>query len=209
MRKFTLLLILSCAGHLLNAQWKAVTENGDEVLLNENGTWKYVNEREEGPVIAVNDRRFTKSKSASFLLKSSRHNTGFWLDPKKWSFTKAKNNEDAEYELQLKDGDLYAMIISEKVEIPLETLRTIALSNCTASAPDAWIVNEEYRTVNDLQVLMMQINGTMEGIKFVYYGYYYSNSSGTVQFVTYTAQNLIESYRSECEELLNGLVEQR
>ena len=46
----------------------------------------------------------------------------------------------------------------------------------------------------------------MQGIKFSYYGYYYSGEEGTVQFITYTAQNMLEDYRNDCETLLNGFV---
>ncbi|MCC7520261.1 MAG: hypothetical protein IT220_01380, partial [Flavobacteriaceae bacterium] len=103
--------------------------------------------------------------------------------------------------------DLYGMIISEKVEIPLETLRSIAIENGKSVAPDLKIMKEEYRTVNGLKLLLLQMNGTMQGIKFSYYGYYYSNTNGTVQFITYTSQNLLNSYIPEIEKLLNGIVE--
>jgi hypothetical protein len=102
---------------------------------------------------------------------------------------------------------LYGMVIAEKMEIPLETLKKIAIDNGRKSAPDLVIQNEEYRTVNGLRVLHLQMAGTMQGIKFFYYGYYFSNESGTVQFVTYSAQNLLGTFKSDIEELLNGLVE--
>ena len=99
------------------------------------------------------------------------------------------------------------MIISEKMEIPLETLKSIALNNGRKAAPDLKITKEEYRIVNGAKVLLLQMNGTMQGIKFSYYGYYFSNSNGTVQFVTYTSTNLITSYLPKIELLLNGIVE--
>lgn len=122
-------------------------------------------------------------------------------------FKKATENIDAEYEFQLKEEDLYGMVIAEKVEIPLETLKSIALENGRSVAPDLTIVKEEYRIVNGIKVLCLQMSGTMQGIKVVYYGYYYSNANGTIQFITYTAQNLLDRYSPESEKFLNGLVE--
>ena len=206
MKKLCLSLIFISSITILSAQEKAVTETGEEVILYADGTWNYLDSELEVKEIPVNKKSFKKSKNASFLLKSSRVNLGFWLDPKKWSFKKAANNEDAEYELQLKNGDLYGMIITEKVEIPLETLKDIAIENGRAVAPDLKIVKEEYRNVNGTKVLLIQMNGTTQGIKFSYYGYYYSNSNGTIQFVTYTSQNLLDTYVNDCEELLNGIV---
>ncbi|NBX26862.1 MAG: hypothetical protein EBR55_01210, partial [Chitinophagia bacterium] len=144
---------------------------------------------------------------ATFLLKSNKVKIGFWLNSKIWSFKKATNNSEAEYELQLKDGDLYGMVISEKIQIPIETLKSIAIKNASEVAPDVKIMKEEYRIVNGIKVLLLQMNGTMQGISFSYLGYYYSNNSGTVQFVTYTSSNLLESYLPKIESLLNGIVE--
>ena len=107
----------------------------------------------------------------------------------------------------MKDGDLYGLIITEKVEIPIETLKVIALENAKAAAPNMSIVKEEFRNVNGLKVLLLHMNGTIQGIKFSYYGYYYSNSNGTVQLITYTSQNLLDGFKPKIEDLLNGIVE--
>lgn len=191
-----------------HAQIKAVTENGDEVLLNENGTWTYgsrgVNEGEEKEP-PMNNQKFSKPANASFLLKSEKLNVGFWLDTKKWGFKKSSNGV-AEFDITRKAGDLYGMIISESVEIPLLNLKNIALDNARAAAPDITLVKEEYRMVNGLMVLHLQMDGTIQGIKFTYLGYYYSDESGTVQFLTYSSQKLMKEQRAECEALLNGLV---
>lgn len=193
----------------LHAQIKAVTENGDEVLLNDNGTWSYtsggIDEGEEKEP-AMNNQTFTKPVSAAFLLKSEKLKVGFWLDSKKWQFKKSSNGV-AEFDLTRKGGDLYGMIISESVEIPLLSLKNIALENARAAAPDIKIVKEEYRMVNGLKVLHLQMDGTIQGIKFTYLGYYYSDESGTIQFLTYSSQKLMKEQRAECEALLNGLVQ--
>lgn len=191
----------------IHAQQRAVTETGEEVTLYDNGTWKYLNVlvEEEETIIPTNPQPFLKDEKSTFLLKSSVLDIGVYLNPKLWAFHKAEDNPDAEYELQMKNGDLYGMIITEKIEIPLETLKSIALETAKAAAPDLTVIKEEYRTVNGLKVLLLQMDGTMQGIKFSYYGYYYSNPNGTVQFITYTSQNLLEEYRNECDNLLNGL----
>ncbi|WP_299767222.1 hypothetical protein [uncultured Dokdonia sp.] len=154
----------------------------------------------------VNPDPFVKDEDAIFLLKSKTTDVGVWLDPTEWSYQKAKDNPDAEYELQLKGEDLYGMIISETLEIPTENLKEIALENGREVAPDLEVVQEEYRTVNGQKVLFLQLNGTLQGIKFTYYGYYYSSPEGTVQFITYTSQGLLKSYIEDCENILNGLV---
>ena len=208
MKKSILVLICICSVNFIQAQQKAVTETGAEVILYDDGTWKFQNE-DELTIVEVRTKpiKLKKSEGATFLLKSNNLNVGFWLDPKLWSFKKQTENEAAEYKLLLKSGDLYGMIITEKVEIPLETLKSLALANGQKVAPDLKIVKEEYRNVNGLKVLLLEMSGTTQGIKFSYYGYYYSNTNGTVQFITYTSTKLLNSYKSKIEILLNGLVE--
>jgi hypothetical protein len=209
MKKLILLLICSCCYSLAFAQKQAVTNEGEVVVLYADGSWEYENAEEtETLEIPVNESRtFSSPKESTFLLKSSNFKVGFWINPQKWSFSKSTDGTQAEYELQLKGGDLYGLIITEQISIPMETLRNMALENGRAAAPDIKVIHEEYRMVNGVWVLLMQMNGTVQGIPFSYYGYYYSNENGTVQFITYTAQNLLNTYKESCEELLNGLVE--
>lgn len=208
MKNIFLSLILFCTISSVRAQKKAITETGQEVVLNENGTWNYLNSEDEEQIlkISLNPEKFNKSENSNFLLKSKKNNIGFWLNSKKWEFKKAESNPDAEYELQRRGEDLYGLILTEKIEVPLESLRNIALENGKDVAPDLQIVKEEYRIVNGQKVLLLQMNGTMQGIKISYYNYYFSNSNGSTQFMTYTSQNLLNSYLKDCEELLNGLV---
>lgn len=205
----TLTILLFCLTSIFaQAQIKAVTENGVEVILFDDGSWVYQDmEAAREKEIPTNSKKFKKDSKSTFQLKSSAVPVGFYVDPKVWTFKKAIDNPDAEFELQAKEGDLYGMIITEQFEIPLVSLKNLALENAKDIAPDIKIVKEEYRTVNGLTVLAMQMDGTAYGIKFSYYGYYYSSEEGTVQFITYTAQKLIETYREKCDNLLNGLVE--
>ncbi len=191
-----------------SAQIKAVTENGDEVVLYKDKTWDYSDKKtNEEKEIAENKKHFYKNKDATFILKSQTlPDVGMYLNPKKWSFKKADSEAEAEYKFTLKDKDAYAMILTERIEVPLETLKGLALDNAKKIAPDMKIVFEEYRIVNDKRVLCMQMDGTTQGIKFSYFGYYYSYSAGTTQFLAYTSQNLLSGYKSDIEELLNGFV---
>ena len=192
---------------LSNSQIKAVTENGDEVILYDDKSWKFINEN-------IN-KEFDNSKSypvyyhdenSTFLLKSNVNNVGVMIDPKKWSFNKS-TTDDSEFEFELKNESLYGLMINEKMEIPLETLKESAFYNFDFAANDANILEQEYRYINDLLVLKLHMQGTIDGLSVYYYGYYFSGDNGTTQFVTYSTSNLFELYKNEAELLLNGLVE--
>jgi hypothetical protein len=193
---------------LSNAQINAVTENGDEVLLYKDNTWKYSNESlNETVEILRNDKPFTKEKKSSFLVKSSKTNLGVWINPKEWGFSKSKTDSPSEFNFNHKQLDVYGMLIAEKTEVTVEALTDIAYENALEAAPDIKIVEKEYRTVNGLEVIMMKMKGTIQGIKFIYFGYYFSNAQGAFQFLTYTSQNVFNEYKNDMLHLLNGLTE--
>lgn len=190
-----------------SAQIKAITENGDEVMLNPNGTWNYV-EADNYPVsgLKLNDKEFEKPSASSFLIKSKTVDVGIYLNPKQWSFKKAESNEDAEYEFQLKNEDAYGMIIAERLSIPLETLKDIAFENAKSVSSDLRIVEQEYRMVNGLKVIYMVMAANVRGKDVYYYGYYYSTEKGSVQLLCYTGASMAQQYEKDILDLLNGLV---
>lgn len=199
----TLLLLVAFASH---AAQKAVTDTGEQVILNGDGTWIYADKAQKtDQEIEVNNAKFEKPQASTFLLKSKRNKSSFWIDSSKWSFKKPDHDAVIEYQFQLKGKDLYAMAITEGVEIPVDSLADIALTNAQGAAPDAKVVKKEYRTVNGKKVIYMEMKGTIKGINFTYLGYYYASSAGATQFIAYTATSAVTRYSSEIIELLNGL----
>ena len=190
------------------AQQSAVTQTGEEVTLYDDGTWVYVHKdsinRDELP---TNPLHFSKNDSSTFLLKSTRLNVGCYLNPRKWTFKRTDDTEAAEFEINDMTDGLYGLMITEKLELPLESLANIALDNARDAAPDVRIIQKEYRYVNGLKILMMRMTGTIQGIKFSYYGYYYTSLSGATQFLVYSSDEIVEGHIADIEALLNGFVE--
>ena len=206
MTKFLIPALLLFTSIHTAAQKKAVTDNGDQVVLYADGTWKAIDTGSSlEPQISVNAKPFIKSDKSKFLVKSNRANVGVWIDSKKWTFKKGGVNDEVEYHFAAKGNEVFGMMLVERIEMPIETLAQAAFQNAQEESADIYIVKQEYRMVNGKKVLLMQMNGTIKGIKFSYYGYYYSNPGGTVQMVTYTAQNMFQDQMAKAEELLNGL----
>lgn len=209
MMKVFMSIVLMLAIMPAFASQRAITDTGDEVILNTDGTWVYASRAAKNLAkIRTNKTVFKKPKSSNFQLKSKKNNSAFWINPAKWGFKKAVSNTEAEYEFQLKGKDLYGMAVTEEIEISLESLVDLALSNAQSAAPDARVTKKEYRNVNGKKVIYMEIQGTIQSIKFTYMGYYASNDSGSTQLITYTATNLVSKYKKEVNDFLNGLIEQ-
>ena len=194
------------------ASQNAVTDNGSVVLLNDDGTWRYISNEgdKNNTTIAVNKGTFQKVDSQTFQVKSSKNKSAAWLDPRKWMFQKPDTGTSpAEYRFQLKAGDLYGMLITEQIEVELDRLPELAFEMLRRSAPNARLVSKEYRVVNDYKVVRMRVDASVQGINMSYIGYYTSDKSGSTQVVTYTATNLVEKNTPDIEEFLNGLTRQK
>ena len=209
MKTTVLILFILFNGFPSKSQIKALTENGRQVQLYENGTWKYLDSSGDYSgmdSITTNPHFFGKTSLSTFLVKSNHLNVGVFINPKNWTFYPRKENEtNPEYHFSLKSGQGYGMMITEKTPVELESLANIALINAQKAAADAKIVSKEYRTVNNKKVLCLQMTATIQGIKFVYLGYYYSNENGTVQLLSYSSQKLFSESQAEMENFLNGL----
>ncbi len=120
MRSFLPLLLLLMLCSNANAQINAITETGKQVILNYDGTWKYVDDgspdKSETDSMGMNPEKFTKSSAATFLVKSGINTIGIYINPKKWTFSGHRDNEtNPEYRFSSKSGDLSAMIVTERL----------------------------------------------------------------------------------------------
>ncbi|WP_312994088.1 hypothetical protein [Chryseobacterium flavum] len=101
----------------LRSQIKALTEDGKEVVLLENKTWKFVNESDEKTLetITTNDELFEKTKESTFIVKSKNVDGGFYYNPKKWKIVKAPESSTfVEYAFNnLSNSTVYAFFGSE------------------------------------------------------------------------------------------------
>jgi len=195
---------------MLAGQEVAITERGDSVVLYSNGTWDYYenylksNEEDE---IRMNPEAFTKPRSSGKKINGLNQAYELWYNDLKWKRIPAGElNPEADIALQYLEGDLYAMVIYEEVEIVVENLIDIAVDNAIGVAPDIRAVGTEYRVVNGDTLIWMRMDGTAQGMKMSYYSYYFSNEAGTCQFHVFSGQKLIDKYIDDVKDLLNGFV---
>lgn len=212
MQKSFLLITASLSGVLLlhpgfAAEIEATTRDDKTVILHDDGTWEY--KKTEASAKAKLDSAeslATKPADATEVFKSKKGFYELWYNPTKWQKPKADKNESAEFELTHSSGDLNAMVIAERLAMPLENLKAMALENAKSVAPDAKIVSKEEREVNGVKILNVRIDGTVSGVPFTYYSYYWTGKAGILQLVTFTGQNLFDEYKQDATDLLNGLV---
>ena len=101
-------------------------------------------------------------------------------------------------------GDVSIQIHSERLEVPLGQMADVALTNMTnGGAKDAKVIRRGYRNVNGQRVLFLELEATMSGIAFSFYGHYWSSPAGTVQIVGFGGRSLIGEHRSTIESFVS------
>jgi hypothetical protein len=101
-------------------------------------------------------------------------------------------------------GDAFFRVIAERVQIPIEKLEDVALTNAKNADPNARVVKRGWRLVNGQRLLVLEIDLTVQNVPFVFYGHYYSGSIGTIQIVGWTGKNLLEEYRVAIDAVVSG-----
>ena len=170
---------------------RAKTTDGKEVILRDDGTWSYA--PDSGG--AKPDAPTYKGKRGTFAL---------YLPPDAWKKQDRSNNKAAEVEFVHKDGDIFALVIAERIKIPLEILKKTVVGNLQAIDENAKVVFEEKRQVRGKEVLCMTMEATIQGFEAAYHGYYYSDDDGTIQVLTYTGRNMFKEAKPDMEGFLNG-----
>lgn len=154
--------------------------------------------------VASSDSK-VESTGAAETLKGAKVKYSVKYDTSKWVIENGEPGDSSEYLFSHVDGDVYGMVIPERIQVGADAIKKLALDNAKDAAPDAKVTFEEKRKINGKDVLVLNIDGTVEGIKFRYYGYYYTGKAGTVQVLMYTSPDLFEQYKKDMEGILNSL----
>jgi hypothetical protein len=188
------------------SQINAVTENGYQIQVFDDGTWKYVDSTlNEKRFIKKNDSVFKVPKNSTLNVSSKVVDINIMFDEKDWYCNASPDEDVTEFLFNHKNVEIYGILIPEKNTIPLENLRNIALINARDNVNNLNILKEEYRLVNDLKVLYLCFEGEVEKMQLLYNYYFYSGEDGIAQLITYAHKNVAINHQDTIFKLLNGL----
>ena len=193
---------------LMGADRKAKTEDGKEVILRDDGTWVYadaVKKDKKGQKEGVEPKKeYKKPTNAKLQYKGKRGTLAIYLVPGMWETMAKPPSPAAEVGFRNKEGDMFALVVAERIIVPLEILKRVALENAQKLDQNARIIKEEKRIVNGNEVLCLIMSAKPQGMAMTYYNYYYSGKEGSIQVITWTGENLFEEVKPELETFLNG-----
>ena len=200
---YIIITLLACS-YASAKDIKATTEDGKVIILSENGTWKYDKKNEDKITENIAAKQFSTPADSTSVYNAKRGNFFIKYNPSKWEILSTSLNQMAEASFQHSAGDAYAMIITERIRIPMENFDSIVTDNAQKVATNVEITNSEIRLVNGKQVKFIELTGIIQGINFVYNYYVYSDSKGSTQITLFTSKELYPEYKQEFTDFLNG-----
>jgi hypothetical protein len=196
----TMLLLTIRAG----AQITAITEEGKSVILFGNGTWCYLNDSVKTSTLDL--PHFSKPKNSNGLLKGKKNKYEICYRTDQWKLLPDTVFKDADYALEHREGDLMAMIITQRMQIPLIKIKESAIESFRKNNTEFKISEEQKIMVNGSTGLLLKIDALVDGIPVSYLNGYFSTGEGTFQLITYTGYNLFDHYRNDMMEFISGFV---
>jgi hypothetical protein len=199
--KHLLILVGAMCGQVFSlnaAEERAVTESGKEVILREDGTWKVMERKLEG------GKEELEKNTDRILLQGEKTNYGLWVPKDKWEkFVKCFPAQDLG--IHLKNQELYAAVVSDKMPTNLEFLRQqVFLPNMLRIK--ATILEEKRTIIRGKIFLFAKFAVNMEGVPFIFHWYGYGGNEGTIQLSMWAHEIFYPNNVKEMEELVSGFV---
>lgn len=190
-------------------QTTAVTENGAQLILYKDKTWKYANlkDREAFENISINKQLLTKPISADSLVSSERADGGVYFDKKKWEAYESDHLRFSEYNFISSDESKlygYFYCINAKKE-NIEAIKNEAIGSVLNTPNISTLKKTEYRTVNGLSMFHISYSKKLEDGNFDFLDNYFQTAYGYCHISAYTYSHLFTKNKEEIEKLINGL----
>jgi len=129
---------------------------------------------------------------------------GVWIDKQKWKLVNPAEESNTISFIYNK-GDARAAITSNRMFVPIKTLRKYAIENGKKGSVDFRVLSEEKRSLNGKDVLCLKLQVKIQDVPFTYYNYFYGGPEGYIQGFTYTTSNLFDEYKPDFDDFLNGI----
>jgi hypothetical protein len=187
-----------------SAQVTAITEEGRAVLLFSDGTWRYLNDSVK--ISTLDLPHYTIPGNSTGLVKGKETRYELWYNADKWNLLPDTVYGNSEYALEFHNGELIAMMIAERMQVPLSRIKGAAIASFKKEGSEYRISEEQKIVVNGTEGLLLKIDALVDGIPVSYLNAYFSTREGTFQLITYTAYNLFDSHRKDMIGLISGFV---
>lgn len=155
------------------------------------------------PDAASVSRETLLAQSGKTPVKAPFGNFSVWIDNSKWKQT--KSSKTGELTFSNTDGVSHAELMSQKIPLSTEVLKTATIANFRAVDPDAKVITQQNVKVNGKDLVMMELDFSVNHMPYRFFGYLFGGKSGSIQLMAFTFRDLYQEKLSQLREFANGL----
>ena len=168
------------------------TQDGRDVLLETDGTWKY-----------CFAKKYFKSMLATKSVESKVLPLKISFNPHQWKIEPSRSDE--EFFFVLKGQDAVAFLIPQVLSLSYEMTKETMEELASDVGDDFNMRLEEDRVVNGLPIKYFEYDLTIDGTPFTHMMYLYAGEEATIHFIAYGLKNEFDKHKYVMEDLLNGI----
>ena len=133
-----------------------------------------------------------------------------YLNENKWSYESVDDpNNPTEYLFDFKGtkpgGFLSGKLITEEIDADVQLLTRVAHLNAKKIDPNIQIILKEPRTINNVEVIYMEMLGrTEEGLDAKIMGIYHTDQNGATQLVVFALKHVADRRYDDIQQFFSG-----
>ncbi|NEQ51810.1 MAG: caspase family protein [Leptolyngbya sp. SIO3F4] len=144
-------------------------------------------------------------KTGKTFQKSENFKFGVWYDKTSWTNPNYNLNSMAEIQFATFNDEAWGMVIAEKGNFTLESLKNAVVANANRVATDVKLVKNVKKLINGKEMLQIEVEAKISDLEFVYFGNLYVDQGFAVQFLSYTSKELFPKHRAKMDSLISGI----
>ncbi len=124
--------------------------------------------------------------------------------PATWQAEKSVATGPGELGYVHKSGEVWCKVIAERIQMPPPRMAQLGLDHIRRLDPGAQVTREGSHDINGVNMLFREVEANVNDLPLSYYIHYYSDASGSIQFLAWTYRSLLQEHRGTVEEFLHG-----
>lgn len=170
----------------LHGEVKKIATNNENALLEEDKLPLAEKPSDSDRIVKLNEDLFTIS-----------------FNEQQWEVQSENFSEAAELSLIGQD-DTFIQIISEGAELTYDYMEEFIFEYLKDVDTNSQIIGKGFREVNDINMLWLQVQSEIDGLKVIYYYHVYTGTQGTVQIMGWTTANLMDRRTDLIDDFVSG-----
>tara|TARA_B110000977_G_C11072169_1_gene489897 strand:+ start:284 stop:1828 length:1545 start_codon:yes stop_codon:yes gene_type:complete len=170
----------------LHSEVKKIATNNENALLDEDKLPLTEKPSASDRIVKLNEDLFTIS-----------------FNEQEWEVQSENFSEAGDLSL-IGQGDTFIQIISEGSELTYDYMEEFIFEYIKDVDTNSQIIGKGFREVNGINMLWLQVQAEVDGLKIIYYYHVFTGTQGSIQIMGWTTENLMDRRAELIDNFVSG-----